>query len=307
MKILIIGFGSIGARHFEVLSGLYPDSEILLVSAHSKHENAKFKSLNEVKDLGLYDYYVIASETSLHEKQLREINMVARGKKILVEKPLFAQPSTFKPTNNAVFVGYNLRYHPLLEYVRNLSSKVLSVAVFTGQYLPDWRPGAEYSKSYSASLERGGGVLLDLSHEIDYIQNLFGSLTVIGAVGGKISDLKIDTEDYASFVGITNRQISVCVTVEYLSKIPMRIIHINTTAGTYIVDLIEGKVKIKTDSMQKPEEINMGCERNYTYTRMHRDIIEKNGLLACTYEQGYSVLNVISRIKNLIGGSKYEN
>ena len=43
-----------------------------------------------------------------------------------------------------------------------------------GQYLPDWRTNADYSKSYSASFEMGGGVLFDLIHEIDLAVNLMG-------------------------------------------------------------------------------------------------------------------------------------
>ncbi|AEJ18675.1 oxidoreductase family protein [Gracilinema caldarium DSM 7334] len=288
-----------------MLSGLYPDSEIAIVSRHSSHKNVKYKTIDEVEDLRKYDYYVIASETSLHEEQLRKIDEVARGKKILVEKPLFARPGKFRPVNNVVFVGYNLRYHPLVEYVRNISSKVISVSVFTGQYLPNWRPGSDYSKSYSASIEQGGGVLLDLSHEIDYIQNLFGNLLVTGAVGGKISDLRIVTEDYASFVGVVGGRTKISITVEYLSRIPIRAMHVNTVDGTYIADFIQGTMKIKTEGMQEMEELQMGCKRNYTYSRMHRDIIEGEGSVACSYEQGCSVLEVVSRIKNLMGWSEH--
>ena len=41
-------------------------------------------------------------------------------------------------------------------------------------FLPNWRSNRDYRKSSSLKKVEGGGVLLELSHEIDYIRNLFG-------------------------------------------------------------------------------------------------------------------------------------
>jgi len=300
MKILIIGFGSIGKRHFKVLTTLYPNSEISIVSKHSNEINVKYRNINEVKDIDIYDYYVIASETYLHYEHLKIINDAVEGKKILVEKPLFHKPLAIENIKNKIYVGYNLRFHPIIQYLKNLSFKPITISVYAGQYLPEWRPDRNYLETYSASFERGGGVLLDLSHEIDYLNYLFGSFHILSAFGRKLSNLKINTEDYVTFLGAIRNQSAINVTLEYISKIPIRRIHVNCIEGTLLADLINGVIRYKTDKMKSYEEIILNCERNYTYAEMHKNIIENNGSNACSYEEGIYVLNIVSQINKFI-------
>jgi len=61
--------------------------------------------------------------------------------------------------------------------------------------LPDWRPWQDYSQSYSAKKELGGGVVLDLIHELDYSYWLFGEFYELKSFTGKVSNLKIETND----------------------------------------------------------------------------------------------------------------
>ena len=75
--------------------------------------------------------------------------------------------------------------------------KVLSVRCEIGQYLPSWRPDSDYRKGVSARRELGGGVLLELSHELDYLCWIFGKVDWVKATLGQQSDLKLDVEDTA--------------------------------------------------------------------------------------------------------------
>jgi predicted dehydrogenase len=99
-------------------------------------------------------------------------------------------------------VGYNLRFLPSLQQFRKLIhdreiGRIYSVRCEIGQYLPDWRPGTDYRIGVSAQQSLGGGVLLELSHEIDYLRWIFGEFEWVQASIGTLSDLQIDVEDTA--------------------------------------------------------------------------------------------------------------
>ena len=103
------------------------------------------------------------------------------GCKLLIEKPLsscFAEAISFvaaaKKYSGDCQVAYNLRHLSSLQSFRksirdNVIGNVLSVRSSVGQYLPEWRKNTDYRKGVSAQQHLGGGVLLELSHEIDYI------------------------------------------------------------------------------------------------------------------------------------------
>ena len=74
--------------------------------------------------------------------------------------------------------------------------KIWSVNIFCGAYLPCWINNIHYSKSSSAKKKLGGGVLLDLSHELDYIQWLFGKMEIEYCKSKKLSNLNIETDDF---------------------------------------------------------------------------------------------------------------
>ena len=61
--------------------------------------------------------------------------------------------------------------------------------------MPDWRKGRNYHESYSVNVHKGGGVLRDLSHEIDYLMWMFGCVKEIISLGGHYSNLEGDSDD----------------------------------------------------------------------------------------------------------------
>ena len=104
-----------------------------------------------------------------------------------------------------LMVGYNFRFYPPLQAMRQALvegciGRLISLRAEAGQYLPDWRPGSDYRQGASARRELGGGVVLELSHELDYIRWLGGEVESVGALVGKLSDLEIEVEDTAEIV-----------------------------------------------------------------------------------------------------------
>lgn len=300
IKVLIIGYGSIGKRHADILLALDQIEEIHIVSKHSESDFVTFKTLEEIDNLNYYDYFVISSITSLHISQLRIIDEKVSDKIILVEKPLAISCEELS-VRNSVYVAYNLRFHPLMTKLYELltEEKVLNINIQTGQYLPSWRPDRDYRKSYSASKDEGGGVLLDLSHEIDYLMWLFGDIQTIKSINSKISDLEISSDDFVTSIGELSSGAIFNFTMDYISKVFMRRVVVNTIEKTFVADFMLNNLVVSDKSCSNQEYIIPSADRNLSYREMHKHVlglVTKNN--AATIADGLKVLSIIEDIRN---------
>lgn len=303
MKVLLIGYGSIGKRHYEVLSEIDSVTKIDVVTAQTLPELTTYGSIEQVEDLEGYGYIVIASETYKHYGQIEYLENTTNNKIILCEKPLFDTFRNIEVKNNSVYVGYVLRFHPLLQRIHFLlkGEELLATQIRCGSYLPSWRPGADYRKSYSASKEQGGGVLLDLSHEIDYMQWLFGSVESISAYQSKISDLEIDSDDIVIAMGKTDKQVTFTISLDYISKIPMREMTIHTNDKTIQADFINNSLRIASkEGGIETIEIE-SFDRNDLFRLMHLSALGNKENL-CTLAEGLNVMKTISTIQEQNNG-----
>ena len=175
MRTLVIGYGSIGIRHTEVLKSL--GCIVSIVSKRKLNIERCFSNIRDAINKGKPEYIVVANKTNEHIKTLIELKKIGFKGNILIEKPLSHNLLEIpnKDFNN-VFVAYNMRFNPLLQrLIHELEGeRIISSQAYVGQYLPDWRPKRDYRKSYSAKKIEGGGVLRDLSHELDFVSWLFG-------------------------------------------------------------------------------------------------------------------------------------
>lgn len=289
MKVLVIGYGSIGKRHVEVVGDL--GYEVSIVSRHIKLPNS-YISLEIALSCKSFDYIIIANETKLHKNTLDKLNEMNYNGIVMSEKPLL---SKFETINNKVvtYVGYNLRFHPMIQELRLLikDERIINVNSYVGQYLPTWRPQTDYSKSYSASVSEGGGVIRDLSHELDYLIYLFGNWIELCAQKGKRSDLKIKSEDYCQIIFKSKLNIPISLELNYLDRITQRYLIIQTNTKTIRADFIANEIKINNEVIILPK-----IHRNYTYIEQHKSIIN-NGEQACTFEEGLEVVKMIDAIE----------
>lgn len=300
MKVLVIGYGSIGRRHDEVLSSL--NYTVDIVSSQKIIDNKiVYQNLEEIKNLNNYDYFVIASSTNKHYKQLKYIESKVSNKIIFCEKPLFETYRYLEIKKNIVYIGYVLRFHPLLKKLKQLlkDDKIISINVNCGQYLPTWREGRDYQNSYSSKKAEGGGVLLDLSHEIDYTQWLCGTIEDIKSYQVKISDLKIDSDDLTTFIAKTEDDTIVNISIDYISKITYRKIIIHTFNYTYSLDFIHNKL-IRKDK-NGIEKLFIYDNLNSMFKDMHTSIL-KNNTTACTYNEALKVMKTITKIQEQNNG-----
>lgn len=176
LKILIIGYGSIGKRHAQVLQEYFTHTNITLISSQNL-PNA-YPNLESLPNIHAFDYYIIASPTACHLAHLSYLDSQVKHKKIFVEKPLFEFTHSFIPSGqNAIVVGFCLRFHPLLKQLKTIlqDSTPYAVEVSCGSYLPSWRKDVDYRQVYSADKTQGGGVLLDLSTRLTIYNGFLGA------------------------------------------------------------------------------------------------------------------------------------
>lgn len=213
-SLLIVGHGSMGRRHLRLARELLPSARIWVLRhqlCDSIPEDADgcFNSLEEA--LAYSPQAAVIASPSTHHMQTAQ-PLADNGVHLLVEKPIANSLegmekllSTCATHKIVLMTGYNLRFLPSLQEYRRLIKcgrigKVISVRSEIGQYLPSWRPSSDYRQSVSALRALGGGVLLELSHEIDYLRWIFGEVEWVQASLSKQSSLEIDVEDTAHLV-----------------------------------------------------------------------------------------------------------
>ncbi len=214
MKILIIGLGSIGQRHLKNIKKVKPQSRIAVLRQHSKKEIPKeLKSLVECVFLKSQealrwkpDIVFVTNPAPFHVQSA--LSFARNGSHLFVEKPLGVSLKeidrllkTCAQKRLVLMVGYVLRFLKPLKLLKEkidqgTIGKVLSIRAAVGRSLPDWRPG-DYRRHVSAQKKLGGGVVFELSHELDYVRWLAGEIKEVHAVMDRVSRFDIDTEDVA--------------------------------------------------------------------------------------------------------------
>ncbi len=286
-KAVVVGYGSIGQRHTRLLESL--GISTVIVSRRSISDKKCYSTIEEAIFSEKPDYIVVANETYLHEETLIKAKDTGYDEKILVEKPLFSNKNEENFEFSSLYVGYNLRFHPIIQKLYELLKveKVISVNAYVGQYLPTWRPTTDYSKGYSADVTKGGGVIRDLSHELDYLHFLFGKWSEMTANGGQISDLSIQSDDYYSMLYKTGTGIHVSIEMNYLDRIIQRVLIIHTNEHTYKADLINQTLQIDDEIIQ------LKVDRDETYLKQHIALLNNKTEMLCDLQSGLDIVRMI--------------
>lgn len=296
-KVLIIGFGSIGKRHATILKKFRMVSNVYILSKRPSKIFKNIKKLSQIKQIDP-DYIVICSRTSDHFKHLKYIERNLSKKIVLIEKPLFNKFHKFNILKNKVFVGYNLRQHPVIKFIKNFikNKNILSVNIVCNSYLPNWRKKKNYKTSYSSHKRLGGGVLLDLSHEIDYLEWIFKRIKRLDLVKiKKLSNLKINVEDHVLIAGETE----VCnfiLDLNYYSLCPRREIIVEGNYFSIKGDLINNSVEIYLKNKNK-KIIKFKNKKNYTYIKQHQLVLDQNYRTLSTFKNANKLMLLLERFR----------
>jgi predicted dehydrogenase len=325
MKIIVVGYGSIGKRHVNNLL-LIPNIEIIIcthrnnVDDNLKNKCKIFESLNDCineKPVAA----IISNVTSLHIQTA--LKLASAGIHLFIEKPLSNNLENIKQLSNIVydkklitFMGYNLRFHNCIKKIKELLEnneigKVISVNVESGSYLPDWHTDEDYRESYASKENLGGGVVLTCIHEIDYLHWFFGEIKELFAITGKFSDLKIEVDDLASVIIKFSNNIIAELHLDFFQKPDFRCCKIVGINGTIYWDSTDNIVKVYDIKLKKwIEKINItNYQRNDMYfdeMKYFLDCVNKNKNTDNNIDNGISTLKIAldiiesSKLKRLI-------
>lgn len=285
-RILVVGLGSIGQRHIQIARKLLPESKIAALRHKSCDDlnkaevDACFTDIESALSFNP-QVAIVANPASFHLDIATKL--ADSGVHLFIEKPiahtLAGVPeliSLCKAKNLVLQVGYNLRFLPSLQKFKEiLLSKVigqpLSVRCEIGQYLPSWRTGSDYREGVSAQKALGGGVLLELSHEIDYLRWLFGDVEWVKSVLRKQSNLDIDVDDTAhlifGFVSDENgKQLIASLNMDFIRHDTTRICTVIGEQATLKWNAVSGELTIFKQGGNSWELIfQHSPDRNYSY------------------------------------------
>jgi CMP-N,N'-diacetyllegionaminic acid synthase len=298
-SVLISGYGSIGRRHVNILSKLVKKKNITILTNQKLSSFRTIKTLESLNEVDPH-YIVICNPTSDHLNRIKFIEKNYKNKLVLIEKPLFAKPNKINIKKNKYFVGYNLRFNPIINFLKKKikSKKIWNVNIFCGSYLPNWRNNIDYRKSSSAKLHLGGGVLLDLSHELDYVQWLFGKIEVEHCKSKRFSNLNIETDDFLSLTGKTKRVSSIQITLNYFTRERTRQIFIDGKNISMKADLVKKNV-VYYDGNKKKIYNFKNSDRNSEYKKQHLAILtNKYADKLCTFEEGKQLVYLVNKIRS---------
>lgn len=299
VNAMVVGHGSIGARHVQVLQAL--GHKVSIVSRREIHGQQRFATIDDALCAGDVEYVVIALETSRHFEAAESLARLNFKGRVLIEKPL-GQSDQMVPVmpSGDVYVAYTLRCDPLLRELRAelVEKSLISAEMRAASYLPNWRPGRDYRNTASASKASGGGVLRDLSHELDFGQWILGSWTSVAAVGGHYSELEIDTDDIFSVLSTSDQCPVISLNLNYIDRQPEeRWMIVNSNEGTYKLDLIGRTLSRNGEVIARTATKDIETCYDEMYYVQHREILAGNRENVCTLADGLRTVRLIGAIE----------
>jgi predicted dehydrogenase len=282
-KVAVMGTGSIGCRHLQVLKSLGVPVVAVSVRETQRIELESrgwlcAKSIAEAKYEGA-NIAVIATDTQRHVTDTEEaLNL---GFHILLEKPMGTSadqvrhlPMLASKRGLKLFIGCPLRFDPGLMVIRQKITAIgaiHAIQIECRSYLPNWRPNRDYRTTYSARAD-DGGVLRDLIHEIDYAIWLFGMPRQVLGELGNLGRLGIESEEMAEGHWSAPAGGFVAIGLDYLSRPPRRHLSVQGALGSLEYNFINRKLRLQT--VESPVE-----EMDFKNTKDDIYILQMNEFL----------------------------
>lgn len=251
IRVLIIGLGSIAKKHITALRSL--SEEFKIFALRSSLYASKYEDVINIFNLDntVFDFAIISNPTHLHFKYIKLL--ASKSIPLFIEKPAVHSLENLDEIINLVakkkittYVACNLRFHPCISFLKEKIGKqdlkINEINVYCGSYLPDWRAGVDFKDIYSANSNMGGGVHLDLFHEIDYVTWLFGQPKLYNSVKRSVSTLSIDSIDYANYI-LQYEKFTICIILNYFRKKVKREIEIVFDQINWNIDIINNTIK----------------------------------------------------------------
>jgi predicted dehydrogenase len=200
MNVLLIGYGSIGKKHFQHLL----NDKVTVYDI--KFSKIKFNKVIKNKK---FNFAIVATPPDTHLFYVTKL--VKKKIPFLVEKPLSNNLigwnkllKTIKKKNIICGVAYPRRNHQFFldfkkDIFNNKFGKIRLVNCFFSQDFRKYRP--DYNKIYYSNPEQGGGLIIDsLIHHINLINFFFKNPKIIFSLSKKLVIKNTKVEDFAHFI-----------------------------------------------------------------------------------------------------------
>lgn len=302
MKVLIEGLGSIAQKHINALRKLIPD-----VTVYGLRSSINSSDIEGVINVYSYeavpikpDFIIICNPTQFHRKSIK--NALDLKVPLMIEKPVL---HSIDPEDEKIealinekgiktYVACNLRFHPALAYLHNYlnstTKRINEVNVYCGSYFPNWRPNRDYKELYSAKNEAGGGIHLELIHELDYTYWLFGAPINSTRTLASKSSIDIEASDYAHYLW-EYPDFFASITLNFYRQKLKRTIEILFDDDTWTVDFANST--IINDKNEVIFSGNSGILDTYTLQMQHViDIVHGKTNSINTYKEAREVLKL---------------
>ena len=316
-KYLVVGAGNISKKHIDNIKRLKRNSLVFNLSSSGRNidpqsNNAdyllrNFQEAHEHK----FSAVIIASPASFHIEHTLFFSSL--NIPLLIEKPLSDNLKKYEEASNTLLdlnekikIAYNLRYLNSMIFFKNflrenLLGKIYSVQSEVGQNLINWRPKKNYKHTVSSNKKLGGGALLELSHELDYLTWIFGDIQSVFCKLSNTNHFDIDVEDNVESILQTKSGLCINLHMDFLQNKTIRKCKVIGEKGTLDFDLLENKI-IHYQENEKIEIIynENVFDQNQPYIDMLQDFLnpdtEKLNNLASLDEAKY-VLAIIEAMR----------
>ena len=315
-RVLIAGLGSIGRRHLRLLRHHWPAMEIGVLRSGLGPECSELQLADRFfVDLdSALDWQpraaVIASPAPFHLKQA--LPLAKSRIPLLIEKPIGTGdelPHGWQELRSLalglpILVAYVLRHDPCAFFVKHQLEnqrlgELVEVDFYCGSWLPSWRPGLDYRTSVSASRELGGGVLLELSHEIDLAQYLLGDLKLSAAVLTNTGLLDLNVEDQAFIMCHNSSNSAVTIRLNFCTQPTKRAVTFRGSKGEMKWNIVDSNVQLRLLDRQV-NCFRSGITSDQRYLLQFKHFFECIAGIAsplCSVQEALNVLSLVAQAR----------
>ncbi|MBO7415539.1 MAG: Gfo/Idh/MocA family oxidoreductase [Bacteroidaceae bacterium] len=304
MKVLIIGVGSIAKKHIKAIRTIEPQAEIFaLRSSKDAIPYEHVKDIYEFEDIKAIDpdYIIVSNPTFKHFETIQKI--LPFDKPLFIEKPIFAELGheevikEIAESKILTYVACDMRFLDCLTWLHQYMEehrrevRINEINVYCGSYLPEWRPGTDFRKCYSAIPELGGGVHIDLIHDVDYVYWIFGNPQYHKAVFRNVSSLNIRAYDYANFY-LEYPEYSANIVLNYYRRDAKRYMEILFDDCTWTVDMFKNEITSSNGELIYRSE-QSGADEYEAQMRYFMHLVQLKATTSMnSAEEAYDVLKI---------------
>lgn len=318
MRVLLVGSGTAATRHARNVRDLVADIDgIHVVSSRSQLPELEalyggvqiWRTVPSAVQNECFDAAIIAPASS---ETARALDACVRAEiPCLVEKPLGVGREDVRLIDDLFHdkgkseawkrsrMSFQYRFSPAFRELHRVIStgglgELLGVSVVFSEYLPSWKPGHDWRRSYSARQDLGGGVLRTQCHELDLVTVLLGSLQVDGAIFGFSNALALDVEDSVHVLGhgrLFGDYVPVSVFLSMCRPESERLITASGSEGRAVLDLRSGSLEFgRTRKFQ-------GCDRETLFRQVAADFLQSEEPQGATLEHGFELTRLLEDIR----------